>query len=79
MLDGTNPTVARPLPRPGRLIGGRHSQVVGEAELARAAEVWGVDLVWMEASGHFPYVEEPTAFAAAVAAAGAAFEASAAP
>ena len=53
------------LPVPGILYGGRASHVIGEAVLRAAAEGWQVELRWFDASGHFPYVEEPEAFAAA--------------
>lgn len=66
LLDGERPTWAGALPRPGVLIGGARSNVIGEAELTRAAESWGVDRLTMAESGHFPYVEEPAAFVEAV-------------
>lgn len=67
LLDGTEPSLGRPLPTPGVLVGGRHSNVIGAAQLGHAAEVWGVEQRWMSESGHFPYVEEPAAFTALVA------------
>ncbi len=60
------PTLMDPLGRQGVLLAGRHSQVVGSANVEAAARRWGVALRWFERSGHFVYVEEPEAFVSAV-------------
>lgn len=54
------------LGRPGLLIAGRHSRVVGADNAEAAARGWGLPLRWFERSGHFVYVEAPESFAAAV-------------
>ncbi|MCA9612040.1 MAG: alpha/beta hydrolase [Myxococcales bacterium] len=60
------PTLRAPLERPGALLAGRRSHVVGAANVEAAAREWGLAVRWFEESGHFVYVEEPEAFAAAV-------------
>jgi proline iminopeptidase len=62
----THADMMRPLGHPTILIAGRQSRVLG-AELAqRTATAWDAELVWMEHSAHFPFVEEPEPFATAV-------------
>lgn len=51
------------LPRPALLIAGRKSGMMSAAHLEASAAAWGAELVWMEESGHFPFVEEPARFA----------------
>ncbi len=65
-IDGAPASLAGPLRMPAILVGGRHSNVIGEENLERSAEGWGVPIVWMEHSGHFPYIEEPVVFTRAV-------------
>lgn len=48
------------------LLAGRHSEVVGERLLARTATVWRAKLEWLKESGHFPFFDEPEAFATRV-------------
>jgi proline iminopeptidase len=48
---------------PVLLIAGRQSEVIGARLIEATAEAWGVQPVWMEHSGHFPFVEEPDRFA----------------
>lgn len=48
---------------PVLLLAGRASEVIGKEELARAAQVWGAELRWVEGAGHFVYFEQPEAFA----------------
>lgn len=62
----TTPTGGERLEVPGILIGGRHSEVIGEANLRASAAAWEVPLHFLEESGHFPYVEEPDEFTALV-------------
>lgn len=65
-MSDAKPTLMARLERPGVLLAGRRSQVVGAANVEAAAQRWGVALRWFERSGHFVYVEEPEAFASAV-------------
>ncbi len=48
---------------PVLLVAGRQSEVIGAHVIEATAEAWGVRPVWMEESGHFPFVEEPDRFA----------------
>lgn len=62
----SHPELMRPLGKPTLAIAGRQSRVLGEELATRTATAWDAELVWMEHSGHFPFVEEPEPFAAAV-------------
>lgn len=48
---------------PVLLVAGRQSEVIGAPVIEATAEAWGVRPMWMEESGHFPFVEEPDRFA----------------
>lgn len=48
---------------PTLFVAGRRSRVFGERAVHAMAETLGAELRWLEASGHFPFVEEPDAFA----------------
>lgn len=65
-MSEAKPTLRAPLERPGLLLAGRRSHVVGDANVEAAAREWGLAVRWFEDSGHFAYVETPEAFAAAV-------------
>jgi proline iminopeptidase len=63
-LDRELPTVAFSVPARSGLIIGRYSHVIGENGYRHSAAIWGATPVIFEKSGHFPYLEEPEAFAA---------------
>jgi proline iminopeptidase len=63
-FDRELPTVAFSIPARSGLIIGRYSHVIGESGYRHSAAVWGATPVVFEKSGHFPYLEEPDAFAA---------------
>lgn len=52
--------------RPSMLIAGRRSRMMSAEHVRESAAAWGAELVWMEESGHFPFVEEPDRFAEVV-------------
>ncbi len=62
-LDGHHGDDMDPLAVPAMLVAGRHSRVVGAANIEAAARAWNVPLQWFENSGHFVYIEEQPAFA----------------
>lgn len=47
-------------------VAGRQSRVLGEPAVTSVAETLGAEVRWLEQSGHFPFVEEPEAFAETV-------------
>ncbi len=57
-----HPELMQHLPMPSLLMVGRRSRVLGEELATTSASAWGAELVWMEESGHFPFVEEPERF-----------------
>lgn len=63
LLDATRSAWFAPFPVPGLLLAGRQSQTIGAENLRAAAARWQVPIHWFEKSGHFPFVEEPVAFA----------------
>lgn len=50
--------------RPAVVLGGRSSAVIGAANLEATAQALEAPLVWIDHSGHFPFVEAPEAFSA---------------
>lgn len=54
------PSVARP----AAVLGGRSSSVIGAVNLEATAQALNAPLVWVENSGHFPFVEAPETFSA---------------
>jgi proline iminopeptidase len=58
-----HPELMVPLGRPTLVIAGRYSEIVGAELLSRSAQGWRAPVRWMQQSGHFPFVEEPTRFA----------------
>lgn len=48
--------------RPSMLIVGRQSKMMSAEHARASAQAWGAELVWMDDSGHFPFVEEPERF-----------------
>ncbi|WP_350348874.1 alpha/beta hydrolase [Agromyces sp. G08B096] len=48
------------------IIAGDEDILVGVAPVAAAAEALGAELVWLEDCGHYPWVEQPAAFRAAL-------------
>lgn len=52
--------------RPSMLIVGRQGKMMSPEHAQASATAWGAELVWMEESGHFPFVEEPERFAEVV-------------
>ncbi len=61
-----HPELTQRRAQPTLLVAGRQSKVFGDAAVATMAESLGAELRWLEQSGHFPFVEEPEAFADAV-------------
>jgi len=53
----------RTLGVPALLLGGRASEVVGEANLVRAGRIWGAKLEMVEGAAHFIYFDQPRVFA----------------
>ncbi len=48
---------------PSIFIAGRRSGVIGIENIEAVSSAWEIPVRWMEKSGHFPFVEEPKAFA----------------
>lgn len=63
---GSHPELIELLAQPALFIAGRHSRVISPEMMEEHCRRWGARLVWMEESGHFPFVEEPERFAATV-------------
>jgi proline iminopeptidase len=61
-----HPELMGPIERPVLFLVGRRSEVLGAELATRTAQGWGAQTIWLEESGHFPFVEEPEAFANAV-------------
>jgi pimeloyl-ACP methyl ester carboxylesterase len=65
-LDGARVSeLGAPLPVPAVVFAGRHSDTIGPS-LARDAARWGAQVVWFEASAHFPFLEERPRFVEAL-------------
>lgn len=61
-FDSHHSELMKPLSAPAQLFSGKHSQVIGKANIESAAKAWNIPVVWFNNSGHFPYVEEPERF-----------------
>lgn len=59
---GTPAAASAPLGHPAVVFAGRHSEVIGAANIRAAAQAWGAPVVWFEDRGHFVYWEEPQRF-----------------
>jgi proline iminopeptidase len=58
-----HPELVQRLRWPTLFVAGRQSRVFGGGAVQAAAEALGAEVRWLEQSGHFPFVEEPEAFA----------------
>lgn len=61
-LDASHDGLMRPPAAPTLVIAGRQSHVIGAELIQETAHALNAQLVWLESSGHFPYIEQPERF-----------------